>query len=46
MKFLLIIPPLTQLNTPYPATTVLKGYLQGCGHDVVQADMGIEDDAC
>lgn len=42
MKFLLIIPPLTQLNTPYPATTVLKGYLQGCGHDVAQADMGIE----
>jgi len=42
MKFLLITPPLTQLNTPYPATAVLKGYLQGCGYEVVQADLGIE----
>ncbi len=42
MKFLLITPPLTQLNTPYPATAVLKGYLEGCGHMVAQADLGIE----
>ncbi|MBR1834753.1 MAG: radical SAM protein [Bacteroidales bacterium] len=42
MKFLLITPPLTQLNTPYPATAVLKGYLQGCGYEVAQTDMGIE----
>jgi len=37
MKYLLITPPLTQLNTPYPATAVLKGYLEGCGHIVAQA---------
>lgn len=42
MKFLLLTPPLTQLNTPYPATTVLKGYLQAQGHGVAQADLGIE----
>ena len=42
MKFLLLTPPLTQLNTPYPATTVLKGYLDKCGYEVAQADLGIE----
>lgn len=42
MKFLLITPPLTQLNTPYPATATLKGFLQEHGHDVVQTDLGIE----
>lgn len=42
MKFLLITPPLTQLNTPYPATTALKGFLQSKGYDVAQADLGIE----
>ncbi len=42
MKYLLVTPPLTQLNTPYPATTVLKGYLQTQGHPSDQADLGIE----
>lgn len=42
MRILLITPPLTQLNTPYPATTVLKGYLQQKGHTVEQMDLGIE----
>lgn len=42
MKFLLLTPPLTQLNTPYPATTVLKGFLESRGHTVAQADLGIE----
>lgn len=42
MKILLITPPLTQLNTPYPATTALKGFLQTQGYDVAQADLGIE----
>ena len=42
MKILLITPPLTQLNTPYPATTVLKGFLQTKGYNVSQADIGIE----
>ncbi|MGV3641188.1 MAG: B12-binding domain-containing radical SAM protein [Adhaeribacter sp.] len=39
---LLITPPLTQLNTPYPATPYLKGFLQPRGYDVHQADFGIE----
>lgn len=39
---LLVTPPLTQLNTPYPATTQLKAYLQQQGFPVVQADLGIE----
>lgn len=42
MRFLLITPPLTQLNTPYPATAQLKGFLQAEGHHVEQADLSIE----
>lgn len=42
MKYLLLTPPLTQLNTPYPATTVLKAYLDEQGHETTQADLGIE----
>ena len=42
MKFLLITPPLTQLNTPYPATSMLKAFLQAHEHEVAQADLGIE----
>lgn len=42
MKILLLTPPLTQLNTPYPATTVLKGFLEQHGHEVNQGDLGIE----
>jgi hypothetical protein len=39
---LLITPPLTQLNTPYPATAYLTGFLRGKGYNVAQADLGIE----
>jgi hypothetical protein len=42
MNILLITPPLTQLNTPYPATPYLKGFLVAEGHEVSQADLGIE----
>lgn len=42
MKYLLVTPPLTQINTPYPATAVLKGHLQSLGHQVAQVDLGIE----
>lgn len=42
MRILLVTPPLTQLNTPYPATPVLTGYLRREGHDVAQLDLGIE----
>ncbi len=42
MKILLCTPPLTQLNTPYPATAYLKGFLKQRNYDVNQADLGIE----
>lgn len=42
MRILLITPPLTQLNTPYPATAYLKGLFVAQGHDVRQVDLGIE----
>jgi len=39
---LLLTPPLTQLNTPYPATAYIKGFLGPKGYAVHQADFGIE----
>lgn len=39
---LLVIPPLTQLNTPYPSTAYLTGFLQSRGYPIKQADIGIE----
>ena len=39
---LLIQPPLTQLNTPYPAITHLTGFLRSKGIDAEQCDIGIE----
>ncbi|MBR1549102.1 MAG: radical SAM protein [Bacteroidales bacterium] len=42
MNILLITPPLTQLNTPYPATAYLKGLFVAQGHEVRQVDLGIE----
>ncbi len=41
-KILLITPPFTQLNTPYPATAYIKGFLNTIGVDSVQMDLGIE----
>ena len=42
MRILLITPPLTQLNTPYPATAYMKGFYAGQGNEVRQVDLGIE----
>jgi hypothetical protein len=39
---LLITPPFTQLNTPYPATAYLKGFFNTKNISTVQADFGIE----
>lgn len=41
-KVFLVTPPFTQLNTPYPATAYLKGFLKTRSYDSVQADLGIE----
>ncbi len=41
-KVFLITPPFTQLNTPYPGTAYLKGFLNTKGISSFQADLGIE----
>lgn len=38
----LLTPPFTQLNTPYPATAYLKGFLNTKNISSFQADLGIE----
>ncbi len=38
----LITPPFTQLNTPYPATAYLKGFLNTKNISAYQMDLGIE----
>ncbi len=38
----LFTPPFTQLNTPYPATAYLKGFLNTKNISAFQADLGIE----
>ena len=39
---LLITPPFTQLNTPYPATAYIKGFLNTKNISAFQIDLGIE----
>ncbi len=39
---LLITPPFTQLNTPYPATAYIKGFLNTKNISSYQVDLGIE----
>lgn len=41
-RVLLVTPPFTQLNTPYPATAYLKGFLNTKKIAAYQADLGIE----
>jgi len=41
-KLFLITPPFTQLNTPYPATAYIKGFLNTKNIPSTQADLGIE----
>jgi hypothetical protein len=47
-RVLLLIPPLTQLNTPYPATAYLAGFLKSRGYvlgkDSVVAESGRESE--
>ena len=46
MRLLLVTPPMTQLNTPYPATAYLTGFLRqheaALGLEVHQADAALE----
>ena len=39
---LLLTPPFTQLNTPYPATAYIKGFLNTKSISAFQMDLGIE----
>ena len=41
MKVLSLIPPMTQLNTPYPSTAYLTGFLRSRGIDAVQDDLAL-----
>ena len=41
MKVLSLIPPMTQLNTPYPSTAYLTGFLRSRKIDAVQEDLAL-----
>ena len=41
MKVLSIIPPLVQINTPYPSTTFITGFLRSRGINAIQTDIGL-----
>ena len=41
VRILSIIPPMTQLNTPYPSTAYLTGFLRSRGFDAEQADLSL-----
>jgi len=41
LRVLSLIPPMTQLNTPYPSTAYLTGFLRAQGEDAVQADLAL-----
>ena len=40
-RVLSVIPPMTQLNTPYPSTAYLTGFLRSRGFDAVQEDLAL-----
>jgi len=40
-KVLSLIAPMTQLNTPYPSTAYLTGFLRSRGFDAVQEDLAL-----
>lgn len=42
MRVLLITPPMTQVNTPYPATAYLTQFLRDQGHFCQQKDLGLD----
>ena len=41
LRILSIIPPMTQLNTPYPSTAYLTGFLRSRGFKAQQADLSL-----
>jgi hypothetical protein len=41
LRVLSVIPPMTQLNTPYPSTAYLTGFLRSRGVDARQCDLAL-----
>ena len=41
LRVLSVIPPMTQLNTPYPSTAYLTGFLRSRSVDAVQEDLAL-----
>ena len=41
LRVLSVIPPMTQLNTPYPSTAYLTGFLRSRGVAAVQEDLAL-----
>ena len=41
IRVLSLIPPMTQLNTPYPSTAYLTGFLRSRGVEAVQEDLAL-----
>ena len=41
MRVLSLIPPMTQLNTPYPSTAYITGFLRSRGIDAYQDDLAL-----
>ena len=41
VRVLAVIPPMTQLNTPYPSTAYLTGFLRSRGIEAHQADLAL-----
>jgi len=41
-RVLSLIPPMTQLNTPYPASAYLTGFLHSRGIDARQDDLALK----
>jgi hypothetical protein len=42
LRILSIIPPMTQLNTPYPSTAYLTGFLRSRGIEATQDDIALK----
>ena len=40
-RILSVIPPMTQLNTPYPSTAYITGFLRSRGFDAAQEDLAL-----
>ena len=42
LRVLCLIPPMTQLNTPYPSSAYLTGFLRAQGVDAAQEDLSLQ----